>query len=240
MLLFARKMKTPSTQVAILLLAPQIIRETLMKIKYRVIAAVASGLFFAPPIYAVGNPGAYWTDPEGEPYRNAEGECWKSPDWTEADATRECNPELVPKPKPKPVVAEPQPVPPPPPQPVVEKVSLGADTYFSFDSAQLTAGGIQEIENLAQRLKMGNFKDLRIDIAGHTDSLGSEAYNQSLSERRAASVKKEFVESGIPATVITTRGYGETVPVASNATPEGRAKNRRVDVTILGRKTVME
>lgn len=211
-----------------------------MKIKYRVIAAVTSGLFFAPPIYAVGNPGAYWTDPEGEPYRNAEGECWKSPDWAEADATRECNPELVPKPKPKPVVAEPQPVPPPTPQPVVQKVSLGADTYFAYDSAQLTGGGIQEIENLARRLKMENIKDLRIDIAGHTDSIGPEAYNQKLSEKRAASAKREFVEAGIPARVITSRGYGETVPVASNETPEGRAQNRRVDITILGQKTVMQ
>jgi OOP family OmpA-OmpF porin len=209
-----------------------------MKIKLQAIAAIACGLAVTQVGHTAGNPGAYWTDPDGEVYKNAEGECWKSPDWTEADATMECDPELVPKPKPKPKpkpVAKPAPA--PEPKPIVRDIRLGADTHFVYDGTQLTAEGIRTIEELAGRLK--NTQDLSIDIAGHTDSIGPETYNQGLSERRAATVKKEFVESGISPDVITTRGYGESVPVASNATRKGRAKNRRVDITILGTKTIM-
>jgi OmpA-OmpF porin, OOP family len=207
-----------------------------MKIKHQAIAALACGVLLAPAVHAQGDPGAYWTNPDGEPYKNADGECWKKPDWTEADATMECDPDLVPKPEPKP---EPKPAPPPPPpEPTVERINLGADTNFAFDSAQLTAEGIKTVESLAQRLKQVDPKTLSINIAGHTDSVGSEEYNQKLSMERAMSVKKEFVEEGINPDAIITQGYGETVPLASNSNPEGRAQNRRVDITIRATKIV--
>jgi OOP family OmpA-OmpF porin len=77
--------------------------------------------------------------------------------------------------------------------------------------------------------------DVEIVIAtGHTDSVGTDAYNQKLSERRANSVKEYMVSKGVPAAKITTLGKGETQPVATNKTKEGRAKNRRVDIEFKG------
>jgi Outer membrane protein and related peptidoglycan-associated (lipo)proteins len=77
--------------------------------------------------------------------------------------------------------------------------------------------------------------DVEMVIAtGHTDSIGTEAYNQKLSERRANAVKAYLVSKGVPASKITTLGKGETQPVATNKTKEGRAKNRRVDVEFKG------
>lgn len=209
-----------------------------MKINHRAIAAIACGLLLAPAVYAVGDPGAYWTNPEGEVYKNAAGECWKKPDWTKADATLECDPDLVPKPKPKPApepVAEPAPA--PAPKVVIEEVSLSADTFFAFDSAELMPNGLESIQQLTARVR--NVKGLSIDVAGHADSTGPEEYNQKLSERRAASVKKALVDDGISADIITTRGYGETAPLVPNTTPENRAKNRRVDITVIGEKKVV-
>ena len=72
------------------------------------------------------------------------------------------------------------------------------------------------------------YPDAKIEIEGHTDSMGSETYNQALSERRANTVKTYLVSLGIAAGRITTRGFGETQPVADNATAAGRAENRRV------------
>jgi len=69
---------------------------------------------------------------------------------------------------------------------------------------------------------------------GHTDSIGTEAYNQKLSERRAAAVKEYLVSKGIPSAKITTIGKGKTQPVATNKTKEGRQKNRRVDIEFKG------
>jgi OOP family OmpA-OmpF porin len=71
---------------------------------------------------------------------------------------------------------------------------------------------------------------------GHTDSVGTDAYNQRLSERRAAAVKDYLVSKGIPASKITTIGKGESQPVATNKTAEGRQKNRRVDIEFKGVK----
>lgn len=204
-----------------------------MKIKRQAIAALACGFLSTPIVHAQGDPGAYWTNPEGEVYKNADGECWKKPDWTEADATRECDPDLVPKPKPKPA----PPPPPPEPAPVIEEVSLGADTHFAFDSAVLRPDGVEQVRALAGRVK--GVKDLGVEVSGHADSTGDEDYNLQLSQRRAASVKEVLVEEGVDPAAIMTRGYGETVPIATNATSEGRAKNRRVDITVTGIKKVM-
>ena len=77
---------------------------------------------------------------------------------------------------------------------------------------------------------MLNNSGLMVEVAGHTDSVGAESYNQSLSERRAKAVKSYLVERGIDADRLTVRGYGESEPVADNATKEGRAENRRVEL----------
>jgi OOP family OmpA-OmpF porin len=117
-------------------------------------------------------------------------------------------------------------------QPTAEKVTLDTDTYFDFDRATLKPEGRQKLDELVSRIAS---MQLEVVIAtGHTDRTGTDSYNQKLSERRALRVKSYLVEKGLPADRIFTDGKGERQPVASNATREGRARNRRVDVELVG------
>jgi OOP family OmpA-OmpF porin len=126
----------------------------------------------------------------------------------------------------------PPPPPPPPapaPPPVHKKISLAADTYFDFNKAVLKPEGKQKVDEVVSELKAN--PSIRVLVEGHTDSIGSEAYNQKLSERRAAAVADYMESRGVEASRITTKGWGKTKPVASNKTKEGRAQNRRVEIT---------
>ncbi|MBE0624978.1 MAG: OmpA family protein, partial [Burkholderiales bacterium] len=126
----------------------------------------------------------------------------------------------------------PAPAPKPAPKPVKEKVTMAADTHFDFDKAVLKPEGKSKLDDLVGKLKAVN---LEVVIAiGHTDSIGSNAYNQKLSLRRAGAVKAYLVSKGIEANRIYTEGKGETQPVADNKTKEGRAKNRRVEIEVVG------
>jgi outer membrane protein OmpA-like peptidoglycan-associated protein len=111
-----------------------------------------------------------------------------------------------------------------------QTITLTGGVHFAFDSAELTAAGRAVLDK-----HLGNLKEnpnMKVELAGHTCSIGSEAYNQGLSERRAKSVYNYLAANGIDAGRMTTVGYGETRPIASNATEEGRALNRRVEVII--------
>ncbi len=123
----------------------------------------------------------------------------------------------------------PPPPPAPPPPPVKKHIELSADTYFDFNKATLKPAGQEKVDEVVQTMKQ--HPEVRATVEGHTDSVGSEAYNQRLSERRANAVRDYLVAHGIDASRITTRGYGKTKPIASNKTAEGRAKNRRVEIT---------
>jgi len=101
---------------------------------------------------------------------------------------------------------------------------------FGFDSSDLTSAAKANLDKLAQVLK--NNMDTNINIYGHTDSKGTDAYNLSLSERRAAAVKNYLVSQGVSAGRMFTMGVGENEPVASNDTDAGRAENRRVEFAI--------
>lgn len=127
----------------------------------------------------------------------------------------------------------------PAPQPVErvqerQVVTLSADTYFDFDKAVLKPEGQAAIQQLAQQLNSRGANVQKITVVGNTDSKGSDAYNQKLSERRAAAVGNYLIENGVPASLIEAYGNGERNPVASNDTAEGRAQNRRVDITVDG------
>lgn len=115
-----------------------------------------------------------------------------------------------------------------------EVITLSADTYFDFDKSDLKPEGRQAIQQLAQDLNSRGANVQKITVVGNTDSKGSDAYNQKLSERRAASVGNYMIENGVPASLIEAYGNGERNPVASNDTAEGRAQNRRVDIAVDG------
>jgi OOP family OmpA-OmpF porin len=159
-------------------------------------------------------------------------------------ATEECDPDLVPKkpaPAPSPVVAPPPPAPaaappaPPSPTPVSEKITMAADAHFDFDKAVLKPEGKAKLDDLVGKLKAVN---LEVIIAiGHTDSIGSVAYNNKLSLRRANAVKAYLVSKGIEANRIYTEGKGKSQPIADNKTKEGRAKNRRVEIEVVGSRS---
>ena len=116
--------------------------------------------------------------------------------------------------------------------PSSEKVTFEADTFFDFDKSVLKPAGKSKLSDLASKLQG---IDIEVVVAtGHTDSVGSDSYNMKLSLRRANAVKAFLVSKGIPADRIFTAGKGETTPVASNKTREGRAQNRRVEVEVVG------
>jgi len=179
----------------------------------------------------------YWTQPSTDlVWKNASGQCWRAGYWTPAMAIAECDPDLMPKPAMKPMT----PPPPPPakpamkpkPTPVAEKVTLAADVLFDFDKSVLKNEGKAKLDDLAAKVKAIN---LEVVIAiGHTDSIGADAYNQKLSVRRAESVKAYLVTKGVAPNRVYTEGKGEKQPVASNKTKDGRAKNRRVEIEVIG------
>ena len=177
----------------------------------------------------------------GVTVKNPFGLCWRTGYWTPAMATMECDPGLVPKkaePAPAPVVAPPPapaPAPAPVVKPVVEKVTMAAETNFDFDKAVLKPEGKARLDDLVDKLKAVN---LEVIIAvGHTDSIGTKAYNLKLSLRRANAVKAYLVSKGIEANRIYTEGKGKSQPIADNRTKEGRAKNRRVEIEVVGSRS---
>ena len=135
-------------------------------------------------------------------------------------------PVVTPPPPAPPVVQPvPQPAPAPPPPRRRELLSLTGNV-FEFDHSNLTAGAKDTLQRAVALLK--DHMDAYVEIMGHTDSKGSDTYNQALSERRTISVKNYLVSQGIAANRITTQGFGETQPAATNDTAAGRAINRRV------------
>lgn len=111
---------------------------------------------------------------------------------------------------------------------ITSEVVLPTSTLFAFDSAKLSAGDDQALNTVIDRLKAEPTENVR--ISGYTDSIGTEAYNIKLSERRANAVAAYLEANGIAADRITTHGYGEADPVACNKTADGRAQNRRAVV----------
>ena len=120
------------------------------------------------------------------------------------------------------------PSPPPPPPPISGKIESLTGPSFNFDRSELTAVGRAHVDHAAQVLQQN--PSVHVVVEGHTDSVGTHAYNMKLSQRRADTVRSYLEQKGISASRITTAAYGETQPVASNATAEGRAQNRRVDI----------
>ena len=180
-----------------------------------------------------------WRNANGDVWKNASGDCWRNASWTPATAAPGCGPAPAPAPAPAPVApraveAPPAPAPAPaaPQAPAASKVTYAADAFFDFDKSTLKPAGKAKLDDLVGKVKGIN---LEVIIAvGHTDNVGSDVYNQKLAVKRAESVKAYLVSKGIEKNRIYTEGKGEKQPVADNKTTEGRAKNRRVEIEVVG------
>jgi outer membrane protein OmpA-like peptidoglycan-associated protein len=157
-------------------------------------------------------------DEDGDGVTNKNDKCPGTPKGTEVDADGCPIPVAA-------VVVE-------PPVEQAPEVIVISDLTFAFDSAELTDADRQRIDRGVANLKAES-PNATLKIVGHTDSVGSEDYNQQLSERRAQSVANYLIAGGInPANITSVAGAGESSPIADNATAEGRAMNRRVEITV--------
>ncbi len=176
--------------------------------------------------------------------------CWRDANWTPATAAATCDGAIA-KPAMAPAAAPATPaapgaapaVTPPPPAAsapaapaaapaVASKVTFAADAFFDFNKSVVKPEGKAKLDDL-----VGKVKDINLEVViavGHTDSVGGDAYNQKLSTRRAEAVKAYLVSKGIEKNRVYTEGKGEKQPVADNKTAEGRAKNRRVEIEVVG------
>ena len=180
-----------------------------------------------------------WKNGNGElVWRNGTNElCWRDANWTPATAAPGCDGAIVPVADPVPAavpvappVAAPAVVPVAPP--AATKVTYAADAFFDFDKSVIKPAGKAKLDDL-----IGKIKDINLEViiaVGHTDSVGSDSYNQKLSVRRSEAVKAYLVSKGIEKNRVYTEGKGEKQPVADNKTAEGRAKNRRVEIEVVG------
>ena len=194
-----------------------------------------------------------WRATDGTVWKNGTNElCWRDAYWTPATAAAECDGAIQPPPPPPPPAARTAPPPPPAapppvmappptvapvapvvaPKPVQEKVTFAADAYFDFDKSVLKPEAQAKLGDLVDKTKGVN---LEVIIAvGHTDAVGTSDYNQKLSIARAESVKSFLTSKGVEKNRVYTEGKGKTQPVADNKTAEGRSKNRRVEVEVVG------
>ena len=197
------------------------------------VATAASSAFAAGPSSIASDN---WRSSYGDLiWRNGDGTlCWRDGFWTPATAAKGCDGAIVAQAKP-PVVIPPDEVKPPPPArpvPTVGKITYAADAFFDFDKSVLKPQGKAKLDDLVSKIRG---IDLEVIIAvGHTDSIGTDAYNQKLSVRRAESVKAYLVSRGIDRNRVYTEGKGEKQPIATNKTAAGRAKNRRVEIEVVG------
>ena len=168
-----------------------------------------------------------WTGSDGTlPWKNSDGTlCWRDNNWTPASAMANCDGWIAPKPPAKPAPAVTQ-----------SKITLQADTLYDFDKSTLKPEGKATLDKIAADLS--KIKLEVIIAVGNTDSIGTDAYNMALGQRRAQSVKDYLVSKGVDQSRIYTESKGKSNPVASNATAEGRAKNRRTDIEVVGTSAV--
>ena len=205
-----------------------------MKVKLHKLSlglAASMVLFAALPAHAQINKYGciYAVDPYGTIVRDPYGNCIRTPYWTAEKNIPECGGTVA--------VVEPA-------APVVETVSLGADAFFDFDKYNLKPAGRARLDKLVVDLR--RVKSVSsIEIVGHTDSKGTEAYNYQLGHRRADTVANYLAAQGVPSSIISTSSRGELDPVAPNTLPNGkdnpagRALNRRVVITVTAMEKVI-
>ena len=197
-----------------------------LKLMLAAVITISAGSVMAQP-KNVDN----WVNSTGTPWRNGDGTlCWRDASWTPATAAPNCDGWLAPKPAAaakKPAASK----------VAQKKITLQADTLFDFDKSTLKSGGVATLGKIAKDIK--TMKLEVVIIVGYTDSVGSDAYNIALGQRRANAVKSFLTnDGGVEATRVYTESKGKADPVASNATAEGRAKNRRAVIEVVGTQPV--
>jgi len=192
-----------------------------------VLSAIAAGVLLSSTALAhqagKANDG-YVGDMNGHYITDSAGNCVRTSRWSKEDMTVDCGAEPV-------VEAKAPPPPPPPAAPVYETVTLKAGALFDLNKSTLKPAGKAELDAVSDKIT-GNARVTDVKVVGHTDSTGTDSYNQQLSERRAATVRDYLVSKGVNSNIISVSGMGESAPVADNTTSAGRALNRRVEVSI--------
>jgi OOP family OmpA-OmpF porin len=227
--------------------------------KNRLIATLVTGALAATvagAAFGQADPknSAYWLEQYGPPetnvWRSGTGLCWRAGYWTPAMAIKECDADLVVKvaaPPPAPAVTPPPPPPPPPapapaPAPTVQKITLASKALFDFDKAVLKPEGKAALDSeVIDKLRDVSKLELVL-VTGHTDRIGTQAYNQRLSERRANTVRDYLVSRGVARDKIETLGMGKTQPIPGVVCNQKNMKeliaclapNRRVEVEVKG------
>ena len=187
----------------------------------------------------VPNNDGYLFDTRGAVAKSGFGLCWKTTRWTPAMAIAESDPELVKKPE----LAKPA-APAATPKPAAQKVTLAADALFDFDKAVLRNEGKAKLDDVT-----GKLKGMKLEViiaVGHTDRIGSDKYNQKLSEKRAEAVKAYLVGKGVEPNRVYTEGKGEKQPVTGDKCGKSEKKSkklieclqpdRRVEIEVIGTK----
>ncbi|MBK7135404.1 MAG: OmpA family protein [Rhodocyclales bacterium] len=196
------------------------------------------GLSASVSLAQVPNNDGYLFDTRGVVARSGFGLCWKTTRWTPAMAIPECDPDLAKKPAP------PAPAPAATPKPAAQKVTLAADALFDYDKAVLRPEGKAKLDDVT-----GKLKGIKLEViiaVGHADRLGSDQYNQKLSEKRAEAVKAYLVGKGVEPNRVYTEGKGEKQPVTGDKCGKSDKKtkqlveclqpDRRVEIEVIGTK----
>jgi OmpA-OmpF porin, OOP family len=210
------------------------------------LAALAGTATAGVPGYVADSANQIWTSPYGL--------CWKTTDWTPEKAAAPCDAVRrveAPVPPPVAVAAPPPPAPaptplvvaPPAPPPIIEQISLSSDVLFEFNKAELLPAGQQKLDEIAGRLKGANVQ--QVAAIGHADRIGSDQYNQQLSEKRAAAVKDYFAQKGVEQSKVRSEGRGESQPVTGDQCKGSKPNpkliaclqpDRRVDIEVRGER----
>lgn len=180
---------------------------------------------------AADDKSGYWVNSEGTVWRSGFDLCWRAGYWTPALAIAECDPDLVAKPaepEPSPAVepepapaVEPEPAPAGPQKPAFEKFTFAAETLFAFDKADVRPEAVGILDGVVD--KMNRYPEVElIVVTGHTDRIGTEVYNQKLSDRRAAAVRNYLVKKGVDANRVQSLGRGESEPVVACGNVKGK------------------
>ncbi len=221
-----------------------------MKSKVITTLLASIGLFAAAGAAQAQTAGerVYVIDQRGEVVISGTGLCWRTGYWTPAAAAKDpagckCDKDLLPKEVCEPMVAKAAPAAAPAAKPSGDKITVAADALFDFNKATLRPEGKAKLDEVVA--KAGAIKLEVIIAVGHTDRIGSDAYNQKLSERRAAAVKQYLVSKGIDANRVYTEGKGKKNPVTKPDQCLGKTSpkviaclqpDRRVDIELIGTK----